>query len=384
MSVSSLVSENIKSFLKLVENFSGPPITIVNNVDDVPPPADFEFINTSIYALNVPRPQEFDVFPCCCESHLLEDDSHCISMGNKSLTLSEFKKSKFYDSSYIKGFRERFSPEEFDTRLKSICTPSLRTDTNTILCSHNLDGGNPYNSKGLLILPESIPIYECNWTCACGPLCFNRIVQRGPTVSLQIFRTRLKGWGVRTLQPLQKGQFIAEYVGEIITNEEADRRGKKNDKLGSTYLFDLDADKEYDETCEYTIDAANYGNITHFLNHSCVPNLKIRAVYTSHWDSNLHQLAFFTTERIPAGTELTFDYNPGSPFPGEDGYESRESKKKNNKRKGRSLNSPSDYVRLENTIDTRSHKSSKEKSDFPREPYKCYCGAPRCRGFVFF
>ena len=64
---------------------------------------------------------------------------------------------------------------------------------------------------------------------------------------------------------IAKGQFVTEYVGEIITNEEAETRGKLYDKAGSTYLFDLDFDKD---EAAFTIDAKNYGNISHFLNHS--------------------------------------------------------------------------------------------------------------------
>jgi hypothetical protein len=35
------------------------------------------------------------------------------------------------------------------------------------------------------------------------------------------------GWGVKTLDPIKSGQFAVEYVGEVITNEEAEERGKK-------------------------------------------------------------------------------------------------------------------------------------------------------------
>lgn len=51
---------------------------------------------------------------------------------------------------------------------------------------------------------------------------------------------------------------------QIITTEEAERRGQIYDKEGATYLFDLD----YVDVDEYTVDAAHYGNISHFVNHS--------------------------------------------------------------------------------------------------------------------
>ena len=41
------------------------------------------------------------------------------------------------------------------------------------------------------------------------------------------------GWGVKTLENIKKGSFVVEYVGEVITNEEAEERGKK---YGTFYL----------------------------------------------------------------------------------------------------------------------------------------------------
>ena len=80
-----------------------------------------------------------------------------------------------------------------------------------------------------------------------------------------IFRTSDgRGWGVKTLDFIRKGQFVMEYVGEIITNEEAERRGKMYDAAQQTYLFDLDLDTE----ASYAIDAYHFGNVSHFINHS--------------------------------------------------------------------------------------------------------------------
>lgn len=44
-------------------------------------------------------------------------------------------------------------------------------------------------------LQERWPIYECNDNCACGPDCKTRVVQRGRTVGLEVFRTKNRGWG---------------------------------------------------------------------------------------------------------------------------------------------------------------------------------------------
>lgn len=83
---------------------------------------------------------------------------------------------------------------------------------------------------------------------------------------MAIFRTPNDcGWGVKTMEHIEKNQMVTEYVGEAITQEEAEERGKIYDSRGQTYLFDLDFN---DGECLYTLDAKKYGNISHFINHS--------------------------------------------------------------------------------------------------------------------
>ncbi|XP_016087293.1 histone-lysine N-methyltransferase SUV39H1b [Sinocyclocheilus grahami] len=162
-----------------------------------------------------------------------------------------------------------------------------------------------YNELGQVRIRPGLPIYECNKRCCCGIDCPNRVVQRGIQYSLCIFRTdNGRGWGVKTTERIRKNTFVMEYVGEIITTEEAERRGHIYDKEGATYLFDLDYVDD-----EYTVDAAHYGNISHFVNHSCDPNLQVYNVFIDNLDERLPRIAFFATRGIKAGEELTFDYN---------------------------------------------------------------------------
>uniref|UniRef100_A0A8C7JUN0 Histone-lysine N-methyltransferase n=1 Tax=Oncorhynchus kisutch TaxID=8019 RepID=A0A8C7JUN0_ONCKI len=85
------------------------------------------------------------------------------------------------------------------------------------------------------------------------------VVQKEIQHTLCIFKTDSgRGWGVRTSEHIKRHSFIMEYVGEIITTEEAERRGQVYDRQGATYLFDLDYVED-----EYTVDAARYGNLSH-------------------------------------------------------------------------------------------------------------------------
>ncbi|XP_059494376.1 histone-lysine N-methyltransferase EHMT1 isoform X5 [Stegostoma tigrinum] len=159
-----------------------------------------------------------------------------------------------------------------------------------------------YDQDGRLLpefnMLEPPLIFECNHACGCWRTCKNRVVQNGIRVRLQTYRTKKMGWGVRSLQDIPKGHFICEYVGELITDAEADVRED------DSYLFDLD-NKEGEAYC---IDARYYGNVSRFINHLCEPNLIPVRVFMSHQDLRFPRIAFFSSRDIKSGEELGFDY----------------------------------------------------------------------------
>lgn len=86
--------------------------------------------------------------------------------------------------------------------------------------------------------PNKPMIFECNDVCGCNKLsCRNRVVQQGSRCALQITEStpKTKGWGVVALSKIVKGTFVAEYIGEILSDAEADRR------TDDSYFFDLGA-----------------------------------------------------------------------------------------------------------------------------------------------
>ncbi|KAL9883026.1 histone-lysine N-methyltransferase G9a [Glossina fuscipes fuscipes] len=140
-------------------------------------------------------------------------------------------------------------------------------------------------------------IFECNDVCGCNKLsCKNRVVQNGVRIPLQVIECEdsFKGWGVRSLIPVPKGSFVAGYVGEILTDLEADRR------MDDSYFFDLGHN--------HCIDANYYGNVSRFFNHSCEPNIIPVRVFYEHQDYRFPKIAFFTCREIEAGEEICFDY----------------------------------------------------------------------------
>ena len=71
-------------------------------------------------------------------------------------------------------------------------------------------------------------LYECMDACKCDARrCKNRVVQKGIQLPLQVFWTGSdKGWGLRCAIPVRKGTFICEYVGEVVTHQESERRAE--------------------------------------------------------------------------------------------------------------------------------------------------------------
>jgi histone-lysine N-methyltransferase SUV39H len=101
-----------------------------------------------------------------------------------------------------------------------------------------------------------------------------------------------------------------EYLGEVITAKEGDKRGKIYDKNGMSYLFDMNdfdeneafdarlQEKNFDDFFPLCIDATYYGNESRFINHSCDPNLKSFNLVTEVESITYHHIGLFSTRNI--------------------------------------------------------------------------------------
>ncbi|XP_026043027.1 histone-lysine N-methyltransferase NSD3 isoform X4 [Astatotilapia calliptera] len=142
--------------------------------------------------------------------------------------------------------------------------------------------------------------YECHpQVCPAGDSCENQCFSKRLYAETEVIKTEGCGWGLRTNQALKKGDFVAEYVGEVIDSEECQQRIKRahENHVTNFYMLTLTKDR--------VIDAGPKGNSSRFINHSCSPNCE-----TQKWTVNGDvRIGIFALCDIEAGTELTFNYN---------------------------------------------------------------------------
>ncbi|XP_038687012.1 histone-lysine N-methyltransferase, H3 lysine-9 specific SUVH6-like [Tripterygium wilfordii] len=191
-------------------------------------------------------------------------------------------------------------------------------------CVAKNGGEIPYNHNGAIVETKPL-VYECGPSCKCPHSCYNRVSQLGIKFQLEIFKTESRGWGLRSLDFIHSGSFIGEYAGELLEENEAEKRTGMDE-----YLFDIgdnynDGDlwnelstmmhetqstsHEVVECVGFTIDAARYGNVGRFINHSCSPNLYAQNVLYDHEDKRIPHIMMFAAENIPPLKELTYHYN---------------------------------------------------------------------------
>ncbi|KAK3919372.1 Histone-lysine N-methyltransferase ASH1L [Frankliniella fusca] len=135
--------------------------------------------------------------------------------------------------------------------------------------------------------------------CPLRDVCSNQRIQRHEWApGLERFMTKEKGWGVRAKQPIKSGDFILEYVGEVVSDREfKERMATIYTQDTHHYCLHLDGG--------LVIDGHRMGGDGRFVNHSCEPNCEMQK-----WSVNgLFRMALFALRDIEANEELGYDYN---------------------------------------------------------------------------
>ncbi|KAJ1657296.1 hypothetical protein IWQ61_003287 [Dispira simplex] len=157
--------------------------------------------------------------------------------------------------------------------------------------------------------------------CRLGGYCQNRRFQKKEYARVKVVKTQLKGYGLVAEQELERGQFVMEYIGEVVSKSQFLKRTAiyEQENCEHHYFMSLKNDE--------VIDATRKGCIARFVNHSCAPNCEVQKWVVG----SQFRMGIFTTRPIPKGTEITFDYK---------------------------------FVR------------------YGAEPQRCFCGEPCCKGYI--
>ena len=110
---------------------------------------------------------------------------------------------------------------------------------------------------------------------------------------IQVKKSGVHGKGVFAARNISKGETLIEYVGEIISAQEAeDRHPHDPTDPNHTFYFQVEDDK--------VIDALHGGNSARWINHCCTPNCKPEVI---------EGRVFIKAKKdIPTGSELNYDY----------------------------------------------------------------------------
>lgn len=162
---------------------------------------------------------------------------------------------------------------------------------------------------------------ECTGQGSCGRNCQNRRFTNKQYADVTVFKTEKKGYGLRANTVLHNGDFIFQYIGEVIDEPRFRRRMRAYDEEGIKHFYFMSLNKG-----EF-VDATKKGNLGRFCNHSCNPNC-----YVDKWVvGDKLCMGIFAGRTIKAGEELVFNYN----------------------------------------VDR-----------YGANPQPCYCGEPNCTGFI--
>ncbi|XP_071502155.1 histone-lysine N-methyltransferase NSD2-like [Diadema antillarum] len=165
-------------------------------------------------------------------------------------------------------------------------------------CECTLDMDNPCGPDVDCL--NRMLLIECHpQVCPAKEKCQNQRFQKRLYPDSVPLKTSQRGWGLVSMVDIKKGDFVNEYVGELVDEEACRRRIKKahDENITDFYFLTLDKDR--------IIDAGPKGNLSRFMNHSCQPNCE-----TQKWTVNGDtRVGLFAIRNITAGAELSFNYN---------------------------------------------------------------------------
>ncbi|KAL6781418.1 hypothetical protein ACKKBG_A11075 [Auxenochlorella protothecoides x Auxenochlorella symbiontica] len=127
--------------------------------------------------------------------------------------------------------------------------------------------------------------------------CANFRLRRGTKKRVLMGLSDVQGWGAFLQGSARAGDFLGEYVGELVDTAEADRRGISYDRDDNSYLFSLNKAS--------VVDAKTKGTKLRFANHSSDANCEASILMV---DGD-HRVAILARKNIRDGDELFYNYH---------------------------------------------------------------------------
>ena len=115
---------------------------------------------------------------------------------------------------------------------------------------------------------------------------------------IRVKKSGIHNKGVFAKTDIPKETKIIEYVGEIISKKESEKRAEEqleksnNHEKGGVYIFELNKKKDIDGKVSW--------NKAKYINHSCEPNSEARNIKGHIW--------IVSTKKINKGEEITYNY----------------------------------------------------------------------------
>ncbi|CAJ0943670.1 unnamed protein product, partial [Mesorhabditis belari] len=130
--------------------------------------------------------------------------------------------------------------------------------------------------------------------------CKNMQIGTGVKKNVEVCTSEIKGagYGLFLREPVNKDELIGEYVGEVLDEDEANRRGLIYDKTGVSYLFRLNK--------EETVDPCILGSTMRFANHKS--GREANCYVKTPLVDGVHRIGVFASQNLRPGAELFFDY----------------------------------------------------------------------------
>jgi len=145
-------------YAERLRRIPGPPVTLCNKINDETPSTNFKFINEFKMGPGTKRLDPEFRTGCTCRQE------NGRSVGCEYLSCECLEESARNENGKLLGF------PYYGTGKKMGCMREM-------------------------FLNSRYALFECNALCSCRDNCRGRVVQKGRTVRLEIFKTKDRGWG---------------------------------------------------------------------------------------------------------------------------------------------------------------------------------------------